>query len=226
MIRFNWNGYDFKIAQYGQGIFKNNMAGHSHSVNSYELHYITDGEGTLVTDCGLYKLNKNDFFITGPSVYHEQLTNKENPMQEIHLYIQTSGKKTNNTLVSAFLNTKFYYKNCPNLALYFNKIIKEENSKLLGYESVISATIQELMTEIVRIYIPNCTNISTNTDNLNDKRILIIENEFIENAENITLETLSNKIGVCERQAQRLLKKYYSKTFTEKKEETLKTVRN
>ena len=49
MISFKWNETDFNLIQYGRGVFTTDMPGHSHSKNSYELHYIVDGEGLLTT---------------------------------------------------------------------------------------------------------------------------------------------------------------------------------
>lgn len=92
MIDFQWNGYEFKIVQYGEGIFKKDMAGHSHSKNSYELHYITGGKGKLTTDCKVYELSRGDFFITGPEIYHQQSTSVDEPLQEVYIYLQTNGK--------------------------------------------------------------------------------------------------------------------------------------
>jgi mannose-6-phosphate isomerase-like protein (cupin superfamily) len=117
MITFNWNNYDFKIIQYGLGIFEKDMAGHSHSKNSYELHYIIDGKGTLTTDNKTYPLYKGDFFVTGPNVYHQQSTDKNEPLNEVYIYLQTDGKKTNDIMVSSFLSTHFYF--CKNNDLQF-----------------------------------------------------------------------------------------------------------
>ena len=90
IITFKWNDFDFTLIQLGKGVFKNDMAGHSHAKNSYELHYIVDGEGTLTTDNKAYALSKGDFFITGPNVYHQQSTNPHSPLTEIYNYLQAS----------------------------------------------------------------------------------------------------------------------------------------
>ena len=222
MITFTWNDYKFCIVQFDRGIFENDMTGHSHSKNSYELHYIIGGKGKLATDSRVYSLSKGDFFVTGPNIYHQQLTDKSNPLQEIFIYLQTDGEKTNDSLVSAFLSTHFYF--CKNNALqkYFEMILYEKQEKKLGYESAISAIMQLLLTQITRIYLPQFNSISDNNSNLNDRRFLIIESAFIENPKNITLSDLADSIGLCERQTQRLLKKYYGKSFTQKKEEAAK----
>ena len=60
----------------------------------------------------------------------------------------------------------------------------------------------------MRLYRPDFISTDISAENLNDKRFVIIENEFLYNKK-ITLRDLSEKIGLCERQAQRLLSKYY-----------------
>lgn len=220
MITFSWNGYKFCVVQFGRGIFEKDMAGHSHSKNSYELHYIVGGKGKLATDSKNYPLSKGDFFVTGPNVYHQQSTEKSDPLQEIYIYLQTGGEKTNDSLISAFLSTHFYFCKNDDLQKYFEMILCENHEKKLGYETAVGAIMQLLLTQITRIYIPQFNGISNNNSNLNDRRFFIIESAFIENPKSLTLADLAEAIGLCERQTQRLLKKYYGKSFTQKKEES------
>lgn len=76
-----------------------------------------------------------------------------------------------------------------------------------------------LLTRITRLYAPADYSAPEKDENLNDMRFLIIENMFLYNKD-FTLKDLSRKLGVCERQTQRLLKKYYGKTFREKVKES------
>ena len=219
MLQFEWDGFRFTLLQFGKGVFKKDMVGHSHSKNSYELHYISGGEGTLTTDSESYALSEGAFFVTGPYVYRQQSTNVENPLAEIYIYLQAADKKTNNALVSTFLDTHFFLQeDCP-FGGIFRQIIREETEKKWGYQSNITALLQLLMTEITREYWPDHSGIAENNGNLNDRRFILIENAFIEDPEGITLRKLSEIIGLCERQTQRLLQKYYGKSFSEKKAE-------
>lgn len=222
MIHFTWKNYKFSMIHFDKGIFTKNMTGHSHSANTYELHYIIGGKGTLTTDSKIYSLSKGDFFITGPGIYHQQSTDRDEPLTEIYIYLQTCGEKTSDLLVSAFLANHFYFGRHDAFDEYFKLILQEKQEKKLGYTSAVGAIMQLLLTQIVRIYLPQFGGISEDNDSLNDRRFFIIESAFIENPENITLADLSEALGLCERQVQRLLKKYYGKTFSEKKEEAAK----
>lgn len=221
MINFKWNDFDFTLVHFGKGVFQNDMPGHSHAKNIYELHYITDGKGTLITDTKTYSLSKGDFFVTGPNIYHEQTTSKEEPLTEIYLYLQASEKKNLSALVSSFLATHFYFTKAPELKILFTEVVSEWDNKGFGYKSVIGAVMEILLTRITRLYAPGFTDLPENDDTLNDRRFLIIEHAFITNPD-ITLSELSEHIGLCERQTQRLLMKYYGKTFREKKKESKK----
>lgn len=221
MLQFTWDNFEFTLLQFGKGVFQKDMIGHSHSKNSYELHYILEGEGWLSTEEDKYFLEKGVFFVTGPNVYHQQFTSREKPMTEIYIYLQAAEKKTNHALVSTFLATHFYFeKNC-SFDWTFMRILKENEEKKWGYQSNIAALMQLLLTEITRVYWPDYREITVSNDNLNDRRFILIENAFIEDPKGITLRNLSEQIGLCERQTQRLLKKYYGKSFLEKKAESL-----
>ena len=222
MINFKWNDFNFTLLQFGKGVFHKDMAGHSHSKNSYELHFIVDGEGVLTTDIASYGLEKGDFFVTGPNIYHKQSTNPQNPLTEYYLYIQASDKKTNNALASTFLSNHFYFSKDSQLLDIVEKIIKEDSEKKWGYENIIAALMQILMTEITRLYWPDFKCKNQSSENLNDRRFILIEQSFINDPEGITLTKLSGIIGLCERQTQRLLEKYYGMSFSQKKAESIK----
>ena len=221
MISFKWNNTDFNLVQYGRGVFSENMPGHSHSKNSYELHYIVDGEGVLTTDSKTYPLSKGNFFVTGPNVYHQQSTNPKKPLAEIYLYLQVSEKKNNDALVSSFLNTHFCFLEETDFGYIFDEILSECDGAKFGYVSATGALLQLLLTKITRAYVPQISRISKDTDTINDRCFFMIEYAFINNP-SITLRELSDTIGLCERQTQRLLSKYYGKTFREKKKEAMK----
>lgn len=221
MLQLEWNGYDFSVQQYGYGVFLEDMAGHSHSKNSYELHYITDGEGVLTTEETSYPLRKGNFFVTGPNVYHQQSTNPQKPLTEIFIFIQASEKKTKDAMVASFLERHFFFCKNNELEIFFKKVVNEKEMKRWGCDNVTMDWLRILLTEITRLYLPEILSNKENIENFNDRRFLLIDNAFIFHPESITLRQLAEDIGLCERQTQRLLKKYYGKTFLEKKAEAL-----
>lgn len=98
-------------------------------------------------------------------------------------------------------------------------LLSEWKNKNPDYKSVISGLMIIILTQITRLLLPKDFQEFANKENLNDKRFAIIEQAFLYENE-ITLTKLSQMIGLCDRQTQRLLKKYYGKSFREIKEES------
>lgn len=220
MILFEYNGVKFNICMIGGGRLTEDIAAHSHSKNSYELHFITGGQGLLITDEKEYSLTDGCFFITGPHFCHAQKSNKKDLLEDIYIYIQKISDKNSNIFSNAFLNTDFFITD--RFDYTTAKIMYDEyTNKKLDYKTALAGLALKLLTEIVRVYFPKEISLKTDNDNLYEKRFIIIENYFLYNS-NITLTELSDKLGLCTRQTQRLLKKYYGKNFREKKKEIIK----
>ena len=97
-------------------------------------------------------------------------------------------------------------------------ILEEYREKRPDYATAVTGLAIKLLTDISRLLLPK--DFKDIVDGFTgDRRFVLIEQAFLYD-ENITLTELSEKIGLCERQTQRLLKKYYGKTFREKKRET------
>lgn len=218
MINFTWNNVLFDITDIGGGVLRFDIQRHAHSKNSYELHFIIGGKGELVTDTEKYELKSGDFFITGPNVYHGQNTDKNDPVQDIFIMLQAVNADKANAISSAFLATHFYHSKAFDSATA-QQIADEFKAKKVDYKSAIGGLAMKLLTDITRLFLPGTFSEAISPENLNDRRFIIIEQEFLFNP-NPTLTELSNKLGICERQTQRLLKKYYGKSFREKKKES------
>ncbi|MCR4630758.1 MAG: AraC family ligand binding domain-containing protein [Treponema sp.] len=224
-MQFLWNDYEFTVVQLGRGQVWQNLPRHQHSINSYEMHFVTKGSGSVIINDSEFQLKKGDFYMTGPLVYHEQITNPEDNTEELFLYLQASGKDTNNLIVQTFLQEPFYFEENSKLGYFFEKFDLENYQKKIGWESNVAAYIQLLLTALVRTYAPDLKNNEESEQLLYEKRFLLIDNAFIHHAPSITLPELAERIGLSERQTQRLIEKYYHKSFKEKKEEDTKAFR-
>ncbi|MGN1421666.1 MAG: cupin domain-containing protein [Eubacterium sp.] len=218
MIKFTWNGVVFDITDMGGGSLGDDIPRHSHAKNSYELHFITGGKGELVTDTKSYELKAGDFFITGPNIYHAQSANKKDPVKDVFIMLQVINSDKANAVSSTFLDTHFYF--CENFKNDVAvEILYEYRNKKTDYKSAVSGLSVKLLTDITRFLLPPSFSEVLAGESLNDRRFVIIEQAFLYNP-SLTLTELSGKIGVCERQTERLLKRYYGKTFREKKAES------
>lgn len=218
MINFIWNGVLFDITDIGGGTLSFDIQRHAHSKNSYELHFIKGGRGELVTDTEKYGLAAGDFFITGPNIYHGQGSDINDPIQDIFIMLQAVNTDKATAVSSAFLATHFYYSKDFDFTAA-EQIAEEFKNKKIDYKSAVGGLAMKLLTDITRLFLPETISETLSPENLNDRRFVIIEQEFLFNR-NLSLAELSGKLGICERQTQRLLKKYYGKSFREKKKES------
>lgn len=208
----------FDITDIGGGPLGEDIPRHAHSKNSYELHFILGGNGELITDTKLYHLKAGDFFITGPDIYHEQKADKKNPVKDVFLMLQAVDVRKANAISSTFLENHFcFFKNFDNSIA--EEILSECRNQKVDYKSAVSGLVMKLLTDISRQLLPDSFSDYAITDSLNERRFVIIEQAFLY-IPDLTLTELSDRIGVCERQTQRLLKKYYGKSFREKKRES------
>lgn len=219
MIRFTWNHVLFDITDIGGGPLSEDIPMHAHAKNSYELHFIVRGRGELLTDTKTYELESGDFFVTGPGIYHSQKADRKDPVQDVFFMLQAVNADKANAVSSVFLSNAFcYLKNfdiSPACAL-----LSEYRNQYADYQSTVSGLAMLLLTNIVRRFLPASFVTNVSSESLNDRRFVIIEQAFLYTPD-LTLSELAGKIGVCERQTQRLLKKYYGKSFREKKRESL-----
>ncbi|MFQ7551214.1 MAG: AraC family ligand binding domain-containing protein [Blautia marasmi] len=83
--KLSLEGIQFHIVSVGRGN-TGHIKMHSHSIASYEIHYIESGQGVLRLRRDEYTLKKGTFYLTGPGIAHEQITISEEPMREIVMY--------------------------------------------------------------------------------------------------------------------------------------------
>lgn len=225
MIEFEWNKTRFSLIAVGGGTLYKDIAFHSHSANSYELHFILSGKGSLITKEKEYPLCASSFFLTGPNFYHAQKSDANDPVQDIYIYLQkTSQTKQKNIFSDTFLNQNFFFANSFD-STAAQQIFSEYKGKKADYKSAVSGLLCLLLTQITRLYLPESFREVSDSDNLYDRRFLIIENAFLYD-KNITLSSLSEKIGLCPRQTQRLLNKYYGQSFRQKLRESKEADKN
>ena len=193
MIKFEWNGVVFLITDLGGGKLGQSIPPHAHAKGCYELHFVTGGKGILITDDKEIELKKDDFFITGPNIAHSQDFDKSNPIEDVFILIQVKDGSQKNYVSSVFLEHYFcYFEKTDNTLA--KKLLKEYKEKKPDYEYAVAGYLTVILTQ----------------------RFAIIEQAFLYEKD-LTLTKLSTMIGLCERQTQRLLKKYYKKSFRELK---------
>lgn len=222
-ISYEIDGVIFTVLSIGTDTFFSPIPRHSHSKNSYELHYIFSGTGTLIADGIKYELNPHDFFMTGPGIEHEQISNPIDPMIEYGIYLQISNEKklAQRSPMNLFTKNKFWFGRL-NLKCYdiMKSILDELENHPYGYEQMLAPLLKLLTIMIIREYNGDKKDTKSQIEkNISPQDLLYlnIEEEFLYNYKDISLDMLSDNLNIGSRQIERILKNHYGKTFTQMK---------
>jgi AraC-like DNA-binding protein/mannose-6-phosphate isomerase-like protein (cupin superfamily) len=222
-LSFKMSDIDFTILSIGEETILTPFPKHSHSKNSYELHYIKSGRGTLIADSVTYNVGPGSFFVTGPGVFHEQISDMDDPMVEYGMYLQVSTAEVlrrDNTMAQ-FINTPFFICDAgQEPALVMEEIFRELRKKRFGYELMLNALIEQFLITITRFYENRTVKRRKGAGAVPaDMTYLTIEEAFLYDYKDLTLPELARRVNLGIRQTQRLLNKHYNLTFSQKKDE-------
>ncbi|MGN1328552.1 MAG: AraC family transcriptional regulator [Eubacterium sp.] len=189
---------------------------HAHAKNGYELHLIDSGYGILDTTDGKYNLSKNTLYVTGPNVFHKQTPDFKNPMHELCVYLEISNSKNSDKALELFTSKPFWIGKSNTAIRRIFKLMLEgsEGSDFLK-DSILSSLTIRLIVEMARLYYPDGTSLTKSTarSDLNESRCWILEQLFLDDCSNVSLNDFAEQMGVCTRQAERIIKDYYGSSF-------------
>lgn len=256
-IKFSIGGTKFHALSVALEKFLRAIPSHSHSNNSYEIHYVPYGRGHVKIDGISYEIVPNTLYVTGPNIEHEQIPLKEDPMVEYRVYFNIERAKIpgnkkqpgisvinrfdiiednikidnrrkiidikDNTtdFIQLFENTKIWFgQDTRNLHQIMQQLFYELENRYTGYLTQVETLLQQLIVQIIRNYESKASKMQPSKQaNLVDSKYLIIEECFLYEYKDLSLITLSKRLGLSPRQTERLLKEHYDKTFLQKKSE-------
>jgi AraC-like DNA-binding protein/mannose-6-phosphate isomerase-like protein (cupin superfamily) len=219
---------------YGRfGYIYESMVEHSHSNRSYELHFIPYGQGTLIANNHKYDITPGTLYMTGPNVNHEQITNPADPMAEYCICFEVLPNSQRSTfmnhreqldlslIVHHLVNTPFWFgQDHQNMLQSFEKLALVAKHQYVGYYTNIRNILCEMIIKLVRNYTNNDpSKVGMPLKTLDDKRLVIIENSFLDQYHSITIQELADKLGLSIRQTERMIKHHYGVSFTTKKKQ-------
>lgn len=220
-IRFQIEGTGLLVLNIVFERFLRSIPKHSHGHGSYEIHYIPYGNGTVIVEGVSYKIIPNTLYVTGPHVAHEQIPDSVNPMAEYCLYFKLAKEEKNCTgeLLKAFEATSFWFgQDSQDIHSDMLMIFSELKNSQTGYITQVESLLQQCIVKIIRNYESNKTSKNYfEPANLSDRRYIITEEYFLYEYQTLSLNTLSDKLGLSVRQTNRFLKEFYGKNFQQKK---------
>lgn len=195
------------------------MPMHAHSSDSYELHYITQGSGSVHIDTDTYHLAEGDFYLTGPGIFHEQIPDSNDAMHEIGVYYTASQKSIpeKDPLIQTLIRQNFWFGKLSCAARdSLDRLFIEEQQKTAGSQFLLPHLAAEFLIHLAREYSPSYTfHPEVSYIPPDEKKYLMIERAFLSYYADITPESLADMVGLSIRQLQRLIKEHYHTTFQE-----------
>lgn len=201
-----------KIIDGNWGGFHKSFTNHMHSY--YELHYVSGGQGMLITDEFEMPLYKGCFYLLPPRTNHEQWSKPTDFLEEYHLAFELVSGSEKDSIWKCLLSNGYCDTNQNELDVFFNNIVLESTKKQYGYFDLIYQNIQSIFITIIRSLVISTNEISTPLINLDDRRIMLIDEAFLFNYKTVTLSSLSDQLNLSARQTQRFIKDKYGGSFS------------
>lgn len=225
-IEIQIDNYIVTILKFSYECHKKDMPFHSHSSNSYEIHFIDSGFGSITVNNKNYELYKNILCTTGPHIEHAQFTDLKNPMCEYCIYLKIEenyklhSHASNSNILKTIIENPFWYGNVNTEIQYvLNKIQDEFSSPKQAASFMIKSLFMQFIALLVREYSKiNLSDLTSKPVPIT-KSYIIIEDSFLYEYSNLTLEELSKRLGISTRQLTRILHNYYGKSFIQMRTE-------
>lgn len=227
-ITFSIGRYMITILKFTYECQTWNTPSHSHSSNSYELHYIPQGRGTLISSQKSYDLYPNVLYTTGPHVEHQQYPDPDDPTYEYCIYLrieETHAKQRRKNMeqeniMDLFLNYPFWYgTDQGDLPITLEQIHRELFDPKPAAGLMLEALFIQFMVKVLRNYKPASKAAITSIPIPLIKAYILIEDSFLLEYDTITLEELSHRLGLSTRQTSRILFDRYGQNFIQKRTE-------
>ena len=227
-ITFSIGRYMITILKFTYECQTWNTPSHSHSSNSYELHYIPQGRGTLISSQKSYDLYPNVLYTTGPHVEHQQYPDPDDPTYEYCIYLrieETHAKQRRKNMeqeniMDLFLNYPFWYgTDQADLPVTLEQIDREPCHPKPAAGLMLQALFIQFMVKVLRNYKPASKAAIISIPIPLIKAYILIEDSFLLEYDTITLEELSHRLGLSTRQTSRILFDRYGQNFIQKRTE-------
>ena len=191
---------------------------HSHKL--YELFHVLHGEMSLITDSETKLINQGNTVIVAPGTIHTTRIHPAGKRFGMMFSIEKNQTLSQSNYYDVFLKilseniTNF---DSPLLAPCFERCAQYVKSDYSEKNELITACLHEIMA-LVKATSPHEENLSpTNTFSDTDKsRIYLIDHYFSHSFRHGSLTELSESLQLSVQQTQRIIKKIYGQSFSER----------
>ncbi|MBT1161081.1 AraC family transcriptional regulator [Bifidobacterium sp. SO1] len=224
------DGRTLEIIRIAHGPISTPIPFHAHGRGCYELHYHISGHGTVFIDDDRHDMGPGALYITGPDVRHAQLPDPDDPIHEycINLALHDApGDATTNGYLPGVLASmkRFVCTDHESLSQLFPRLFEEYRQRRAGYRQCAEALLKEIIIAALRnnTKLPkppqpyNAEAIANEATPVTDmQRSMLVDQYFLRDYGKQSLSGLAEELALGPRQTQRLLQRYYGKSFSEK----------
>lgn len=233
-VRFLLEGVVINVIMISYRKFTEVMPEHAHGENVYEIHLVTDGEGKVILEKREHRVFPGMLYITGPGVLHEQIPGSLGAVTEFGLYLQVENHPEGGDLFRGMKdNPAWLGEGGEKVLSLARQILSEQKGIRPGSVEMLPHLLAEFLIECIRRIFDaeKCDGEGTGTEvpapeerfstqPVREQNILLVMDEiFLYEYRDLTLQSLAGRLGFSIRQTQRMLMKCYGKTFTQKKSE-------
>lgn len=207
--------------------FEQAVPAHMHGEDAYEFHYVVEGSGLVVLRGITYEVEPGILYVTGPGIVHEQMPAKDGFLTEFGIYIQISNpvSKGGAVLHTLLENPCWLGHGSAEVTGIVASLLREIEERGLGFEEKITHLLAEFLIACARNYEQQMSQgvHKEMPDKWQRQKAgqtnsqLLLDEIFLYEYRDITLNALAKRLGFSARQTQRWIKKVYGKSFQDKK---------
>ena len=196
---------------------------HSHGEDSYEIHYVSSGEGIVGVRQKAYRITPGTLYVVGPHVPHAQISMPGSPMEDYCIYLRMEKTapppRHSGGIAALFIEKNFWIgPGSDRVREILESIFEELRRQPIGYTSCVETLLRQLMIHAVRCYHRRAgARLHFQPATLADAQDFILEESFLYDYPTLTLEQLADRLGLSVRQTQRLLQERHGQTFLQKR---------
>jgi len=199
-----------------------------HNHGSYEVHFTVKGKGGILIGEENLPLSENVCCLIAPNVYHTQLTSPDSLYYKYCMKFNYRILKNERNMTPApeidiiekilAINTCYVWHDKYYTIDLIQKIQIELEAKKTGFYSMIQSYFMQIIINMIRsISEKTDVNYGIGQKTIDDKRTIIIESFFYQTyMKNVHIDDLAKQLGVCKRQVNRIIMKYFKTSFKEK----------
>ena len=229
-ITITIEGWTIEIIRISHGPYCEPIPFHDHGRGCYEFHYNESGHGTVFIEDKQYDIKAGVLYITGPRVRHAQLPDPTDPVCEyclnLAIHEDAESSRRDDYLPNALASmSAFVCDDREHLSQLFPKLFDEYRQRRAGYRQCVKALLEEILiaslrnnTRLPRPRLPYHVDDMSNEmmPSTDAQRSLFVDQYFLLHYGTQSLNELAKQLALSPRQTQRLLQRYYGKSFSEK----------